>query len=308
MKYILLGLMSLLFSQIKAQHMNTPHQAVTDLFVATDARNWSAIEHIFDESVLLDYSSFTGQPAATLTPADITTAWKGVLPGFESTHHQVGNFQVTEASKAAQVSCYGTASHHLPDDNGNVWLVVGTYDFELVKDARKRWRISSMKFNFKYQEGNGGLVDKAIALAQGKPAPASNKDKVRAFFKALEDGNIDQLVALFASNGRQVNPYASGIFPEGAEGKDAIRKYWEPVFPNFDGMQFPITAIYSMEDPTIVFVEYDGKIKLKDNQGYYKNHYYSTFKCDEAGLIVEYVEIFNPITAAKAFGLLDNIK
>ena len=139
-------------------------------------------------------------------------------------------------------------------------------------------------------------------------AGTKNKTSVRAFFKALEDEDAEAIANLFAENATHINPYHSGIFPQGADGREAIRKYWTPVFPNFDGMQFPIETMYAMEDPRMVFVKYTGNIKLKDGAGTYSNQYYSTFKFDDSGKIVEYVEIFNPITAARAFGLLDNIK
>lgn len=135
-----------------------------------------------------------------------------------------------------------------------------------------------------------------------------NKETVKQFFQLLENEDIGAFVNLFAENAKQINPYASGIFPEGAEGKEELIAYWIPVPKNFDGMQFPIQQLYAMEDPTIVFAEYTGKIKLKNNAGYYENNYYSTFKFDTAGKIIEYVEIFNPIVAAKGFGLLDKIK
>lgn len=135
-----------------------------------------------------------------------------------------------------------------------------------------------------------------------------NKKSAKAFFTALEDENIAALTALFATGARHINPYASGIFPTGAEGREGIRKYWEPVFPNFDGMTFDIEQIYAMEDPTMVFVKYTGRIKLKNNAGHYENNYYSTFRFDDSGLITEYVEIFNPIVAARGFGLIDQIK
>lgn len=135
-----------------------------------------------------------------------------------------------------------------------------------------------------------------------------NKESVKAFFKALEDENVDQLVSLFADNAKHINPYASGLFPEGADGKEEIRNYWTPVFPNFNGMKFPIEELYAMEDPTVVFVKYTGRVKLKNDAGIYENNYYSTFKFDDEGLITEYVEIFNPIVAARGFGLIDKIK
>ena len=116
----------------------------------------------------------------------------------------------------------------------------------------------------------------------------NNKATVMAFFKAVEDENAKAIATLFAENGKHVNPYHSGIFPTGADGRDAILAYWTPVFPNFDGMRFPIEEIYAMEDPNIVFVKFKGDIKLKNDAGIYTNNYYSTFKFNtmERSLIV----------------------
>lgn len=136
----------------------------------------------------------------------------------------------------------------------------------------------------------------------------NNKNTVKAFFAALSAEDANAVTNLFAENGIHINPYHSGLFPTGAEGKAAIKQYWEPTFPLFDGMRFPIEALYAMEDPNIVFVKYKGIIKLKNNAGVYSNDYYSTFKFDAEGRITEYVEIFNPIVAARGFGLLDKIK
>ncbi len=135
-----------------------------------------------------------------------------------------------------------------------------------------------------------------------------NKTNTKAFFKALENMDADAVVGLFAKDGVHINPYASGIFPEGTKGHDGIRAYWEPVFPNFEKMEFPIKEIHAMEDPSITFVKFKGAIKLKNDAGWYKNDYYATFKFDSEGKIIEYVEIFNPIVAAKGFGLLNEIK
>nr|BFF38495.1 hypothetical protein BACY1_03000 [Tenacibaculum mesophilum] len=135
-----------------------------------------------------------------------------------------------------------------------------------------------------------------------------NKETVRRFFNALTAENAETVANLFAEDAKHINPYNSGIFPTGANGKEGIKNYWEPVFPNFDGMTFDIEEIHAMEDPNMVFVKYKGDIKLKNNAGVYSNDYYSTFKFDDNGKITEYVEIFNPIVAARGFGLLDKIK
>ncbi len=165
-------LASLISLTAKAQHnqtknspkttMETVNQVVTRMFVATDQHQWNQVKAAFASQVVLDYSSFTQQPAATLTPQQITDAWKGVLPGFEHTHHQLGNFLTTIKDNKVQVFCYGTATHYLKHQQGNLWTVVGTYDFDLEQTGGT-WKITHMKFNFKYQAGNEGLPQQAIA-------------------------------------------------------------------------------------------------------------------------------------------------
>ena len=291
--------------------MNIIQEKIHTLFIATDQQNWEMVKQCFSEAVVLDYSSMTEQPASKTTPQQITESWKSILPGFDHTHHQLGNFIVRKKNEKATAFCYGTATHFLENEKGNIWTVVGTYDFDLKKEGTK-WKISKMTFNFKYQSGNATLPQIAISRLTSKEMPLptgeQNKNTVRQFFEALENENVDSLVNLFAKEGKHVNPYHSGLFPTGANGKEEIRAYWTPVFPNFDGMEFPIEEIYAMENPNMVYVKFKGIIKLKNEAGYYKNDYYSTFKFNKNGEIIEYVEIFNPIIAAKGFGLIDKIK
>ena len=163
MKTIVIGVLTLLMFNLNAQKMKNPNEVVTQLFVATDQGAWNDVKATFNSKVLLDYSSMTGNPSTELTPDQIITAWQGILPGFDATHHQLGNFLTKLDGDKANVFCYGTATHYLVDDNGNLWTVVGSYDFELVKDAKENWKISVMRFNFKYQDGNLELPQKAIA-------------------------------------------------------------------------------------------------------------------------------------------------
>lgn len=161
--YSLVVLIIISFS-LNAQNksMETLQKVVTQLFVATDQKQWEQVEACFASQVILDYSSFTQQPAATLSPKQITEAWKGVLPGFEHTHHQLGNFLIKAQATKAHVFCYGTASHYLKDEKGDLWTVVGSYDFDLKQEGNV-WKVTQMKFNFKYQSGNTALPQKAIA-------------------------------------------------------------------------------------------------------------------------------------------------
>jgi ketosteroid isomerase-like protein len=131
---------------------------------------------------------------------------------------------------------------------------------------------------------------------------------VRRFFELLEAEDIPAFVTLFADDGVQINPYHGGVFPTGAAGKEALLEYWTPVPGNFDGMRFPIEELHATEDSNVIFVRYRGEIELKDGAGRYSNQYYSTFRFNEAGEITEYVEIFDPVVAARGFGLLNQLK
>ena len=128
-----------------------------DIFINTDGRRWDRIEVLFAPQVRLDYQSMSGQPAAMMSPTQITGAWKQVLPGFDQTHHQIGNIIVTERDTDADLFCYGTATHYIANQpEGNVWTVVGTYEFHLIKTS-SGWLADRMKFNLQYQDGNLNL-------------------------------------------------------------------------------------------------------------------------------------------------------
>jgi hypothetical protein len=104
-------------------------------------------------------------------------AWKAILPGFEATHHQVGNLQVAVRGTHADVSCYGTATHFLPNPTGSsLWTVVGTYDFHLGK-AGEAWKITTMRFHLKYQDGNTTLPALAKERLSSSAVPYDRNPK-----------------------------------------------------------------------------------------------------------------------------------
>lgn len=189
-------------------------ESVTSIFTATDNRDWATIENAFAPKVLLDYSSLSGSPAATLTPAEIITAWKSVLPGFTHTHHQMGNFKVVQQGKEATVTCYGTASHYLPNSSKqNLWTVVGSYDFHLVQTGAQ-WKTDKMVLHFKYQDGNTTLP--SLAIEKVKQA-AANKTTSNNMTNATA---VTEKTITFSSEGLTLT--GKLYFPPGF---DASKKY-----------------------------------------------------------------------------------
>ena len=132
-------------------------ETVNQFFISVDYRDWKKVKTIFNDKVLLDYTSMTGGQPSVLTSDQIIDSWKGFLPGFDKTHHQIGNYLIEIDSDLTKVFCYITATHYLDNESkNNLWIVVGSYDFELSMND-KNWRITKMKFNLKYTDGNNDL-------------------------------------------------------------------------------------------------------------------------------------------------------
>jgi hypothetical protein len=134
-------------------------QAITTIFKSADEHNWKSIESVMLKTVLLDYTSFTGGEPAVLTPNQITESWAEFLPGFDKTHHQLSNFNVTINNNVAHATYSGKADHFIGNE---IWTVEGNYESEL-NNINGQWLVSTLKFNFKKQTGNTGLPAEATA-------------------------------------------------------------------------------------------------------------------------------------------------
>lgn len=269
-------------------------ETVTGLFKNTDSRNWKEVEEVFADQVILDYTSMIGGTPSTLSPQQIVSSWKEVLPGFENTRHMVGHFQTSRKRKVAYVSHVGTANHYL---NGESWTVIGNYEHRLQK-TDKGWKITSMKFNLEFIDGNTDLPNMAQERVLNNWVDA--KQIVNQFFEALETSQFDKLKDIFAADARQLNPYVPEGFPKSFDGIDAIYNQYSSLPQTFGKMRFP-RELYATKNSDMVFVKFRGEIEIKSG-GKYENDYFGIFKL-EGGKIVEYTEYFNPIVMAKAFNI-----
>ena len=136
---------------------------VTELFLATDRKDWAAVEACFAPTVTFDMSSVGAGPAASVAPRDIAMGWRTGLAAVEHVHHQAGNFVVTVAGEEAEAFCYGIAYHHRARRDGRSTRVfVGSYDFRLARTGdtpAPMWRITAMRFALKFLDGNPSLED-----------------------------------------------------------------------------------------------------------------------------------------------------
>lgn len=131
--------------------------ALNRLFRSTDGMDWEDVRRCFAPSVFLDMTSVVGGAPEETTPEAIADGWKKSLGHLKAVHHQAGNYEVQVQGDEAAASCYGIASHFLPNENGeSTRTFVGTYDVGLRKLAGT-WRIDRFRFNLKYVQGNPDL-------------------------------------------------------------------------------------------------------------------------------------------------------
>jgi hypothetical protein len=132
---------------------------ITELFVATDQRDWAAVRRCFADQVLFDMSSVDGGPPARVAAEEIVAGWAKGLAALEAIHHQAGNHRVTVHDARATASCYGIAYHFRRTASGrNTRLFVGSYAFILDKGGPLGWRISTFRFDLKFTDGNPDLA------------------------------------------------------------------------------------------------------------------------------------------------------
>lgn len=137
---------------------------INKMFVGADNFLWRELEDFFTEDIIVDFSSYTGAPKTPMKAKELINSWKETLPGFDSVHHQTGNFIVENLKDDIHdVICYGTATRKIGDE---LETIVGSYDFAIVHENGE-YKISALAFNFKYRIGND-LMDKAVARIANK--------------------------------------------------------------------------------------------------------------------------------------------
>ncbi|HLK88517.1 MAG TPA: nuclear transport factor 2 family protein [Polyangia bacterium] len=131
---------------------------ITELFVATDQRDWAAVKRCFADQVLFDMSSLGAGPPARRTPDEIAAGWAEGLSALAAIHHQAGNYRVTIHEARATANCYGIAYHYRKTASGrNTRVFVGSYAFILERGGALGWRISTFRFDLKFIDGNADL-------------------------------------------------------------------------------------------------------------------------------------------------------
>lgn len=145
----------------------TPNEAriitlVSSIPLAVDRAAYDLAEAAFAPEVVIDYTSLWGGAPATLSPAALVESWRGIVPGFDATWHELGPVSVTIDGASAQAHAFVDARHWIDD---RIWRPVGHYHWDLQwSDAG--WQVTRMEFEMTQELGDRALATEAMDRAR----------------------------------------------------------------------------------------------------------------------------------------------
>ena len=134
---------------------------VSSIPLAVDRAAYDLAEDAFAPEVVIDYTSLWGGEPATMTPADLMTAWRGIVPGFDATWHELGPVSVTLEGDTATATAFVDGRHWIGDD---LWRPVGNYIWD-VSEIDGEWKVTRMVFEMTEEIGDRALAAQAMERA-----------------------------------------------------------------------------------------------------------------------------------------------
>jgi hypothetical protein len=157
-------------------------QAVVDLVVqyatGVDRRDWAVYEACFTDPCEIDFSSWSGRPAATMPAGEWVRKVRSTNGNFDATQHLSTNHVVTfDSADTATCVSYLQAQHWFSaerlrdlghDADEPRWCTLGGYYTNSVVRTDAGWRIARCRLTVSWVTGDPSVFD--IARSLGDPA------------------------------------------------------------------------------------------------------------------------------------------
>lgn len=137
---------------------------VSSIPLAVDLAAYDLAERAFAPSIVIDYTSLWGGQPSTMTPAELMTAWRGLVPGFDGTWHQLSDVKANVEGNSAEATAFVDGRHWIGDQ---LWRPIGTYFWKLAKQDGQ-WKVTHMTFAMTQEIGDRALTAQAAERAKAK--------------------------------------------------------------------------------------------------------------------------------------------
>jgi hypothetical protein len=137
-------------------------QLVSSIPLAVDLANYDLAEAAFAPSVVIDYTSLWGGAPQTMTPAQLMAGWRGIVPGFDATFHELSGVKATVTGTTATATAAVDGRHWI---GTRLWRPIGTYHWDLARTPDGRWQVTRMVFDMTSELGDRALAAEAMERA-----------------------------------------------------------------------------------------------------------------------------------------------
>lgn len=133
-----------------------------------DLRLWDRYRECFAPEIEVDFESWSGAPAQTVSADGWVAGVKLGLSGFAATQHIITNHEIELDGDTAGCQANVQAQHYLPNDRcEDTFTLGGYYTHRLIRTA-EGWRIRNCRLTVTWTRGDRALFDLAgQRLAQG---------------------------------------------------------------------------------------------------------------------------------------------
>jgi hypothetical protein len=135
---------------------------VSSIPLAVDLADYALAERAFAPKIVIDYTSLWGGTPNTMTPGELMTAWRGIVPGFDATWHELSDVTAKVNGDKATATAYVDGRHWIGEQ---LWRPVGNYNWDLEK-MNGQWKVTRMQFNMTREIGSRDLAAKAMERAK----------------------------------------------------------------------------------------------------------------------------------------------
>ena len=131
---------------------------VSSIPMAVDLCNYDLAEAAFAPEIVIDYTSLWGGVPNKMTSAELMSSWRGIVPGFDATWHELGLVNVTIDGTTATATAFVDGRHWIGDE---IWRPVGDYNWDLAQ-IEGEWRVTRMEFELTQEIGDRALAATAM--------------------------------------------------------------------------------------------------------------------------------------------------
>ena len=159
-----------LLGSVGAPEASKVISVVASIPLAVDLAAHDLAEKAFAEKVVIDYTSLWGGTPNTMTPQELMAAWKGIVPGFDATWHELSRLTAQINGNKVTAGAFVDGRHWLGD---KLWRPVGNYEWDLEKQGGQ-WKVTRMAFKMTQEIGDRAVAGLAMEKAKRKATTPPN--------------------------------------------------------------------------------------------------------------------------------------